>query len=101
MAQLNTNPIRSNGFMNRKPANSIRRLVIVGMAAISASLTTGSIADAAPPHGTLAAAIRTAGLPCAHVIEVQPAGEESWTVHCNSGTYTVARDAQGKLKASR
>ena len=75
--------------------------VAVGMAATGILLAANAVANPAPPHGELAATIRTAGMPCAHVIEVQSAGEDRWSVRCNAGDYTVERDSEGKLKASR
>jgi hypothetical protein len=50
-------------------------------------------------HGTLAAAIRSAGLPCNHVISARSTDENSWIVQCNSGTFEVTRDEDGKLTA--
>jgi hypothetical protein len=87
--------------MTGKQANAKKYLIILGVAATCVCPASAAIADTAPPHGTLAAAIRAAKLPCAHVIEVQPTGEASWSVRCNAGTYSVTRDAEGNLKASR
>lgn len=39
--------------------------------------------------GTLAAAIREAGHPCAHVISKERAGTSVWRVRCNSGNFQV------------
>lgn len=43
-------------------------------------------------HGEMAGIIRSAGYPCAKVIELQPISENSWRVQCNAGNYTVVRD---------
>ncbi|MCB1772593.1 MAG: hypothetical protein KDI88_03175 [Gammaproteobacteria bacterium] len=72
---------------------------VIGAAA-AVLLTGGAMADT-PPHGTLAATIRSADMPCAHVIEVESVGDNRWSVRCNAGTYIVSRNAQGKLVASR
>ncbi len=47
-------------------------------------------------HGEMAGIIRSAGEPCKKVLDMQSAGETSWKVKCNSGTFTVTRDADGK-----
>jgi hypothetical protein len=75
--------------------------VIAGMATTGVLLAANAVASPAPPHGELSATIRTAGMPCAQVIEVKTAGEDRWSVRCNAGDYTVERDSEGKLKASR
>lgn len=60
---------------------------------------TAVLADAGtPPHGELAAAIRSADRPCHHVIAAAPAGKQRWNVQCNAGSYQVSRNAAGKLK---
>jgi len=48
-------------------------------------------------RGDMAAAIRSAGYPCQHVLEMQAAGDNAWRVQCNSGTYQVTRDANGQF----
>jgi hypothetical protein len=60
-----------------------------------------AVADTAPSHGDLAAAIRSADLPCAHVLQVEPAGQNQWLVACNSGRFVVTRAPDGKLSVSR
>ena len=47
--------------------------------------------------GELAAAIRGTNYPCDHVLQMQVAGDNSWFVQCNSGTYQVTRDENGQL----
>ena len=54
-----------------------------------------------PDYGTLAAAIRSANLPCDHVIRVSPAGSNAWNVECNSGQFHVIRNDDGELSATR
>lgn len=53
--------------------------------------------DATPPHGEFAATIRSAGLPCAHVISVEAVGQSAWQVKCNSGVARVVRGEDGQL----
>ncbi len=36
-------------------------------------------------------------LPCDHVLQMQSAGDNSWLVQCNSGTYQVSRDENWQL----
>jgi hypothetical protein len=43
-------------------------------------------------HGETAAAIRSADYPCAHVLALQSAGDNAWSVDCNSGTFLVTRN---------
>ncbi|MFN2140369.1 MAG: hypothetical protein ACK2U5_07800 [Candidatus Promineifilaceae bacterium] len=47
--------------------------------------------------GEMAAAIRGTNYPCDHVLQMQSAGDNSWLVQCNSGTYQVSRDENGEL----
>lgn len=53
-----------------------------------------------PEHGAFAAAIRSAQLPCAHVVEVEAHGSGTWQVKCNAGLYRVVRTADGQLAIS-
>jgi len=48
-------------------------------------------------YGEMAAAIRSADYPCQHVLQLQTTGDNDWLVQCNSGTYQVARDANGQF----
>ena len=48
-------------------------------------------------NGKMAGIIRSANHPCAKVIELQPDGENSWEVKCNSGSFNVTRNANGKF----
>jgi hypothetical protein len=48
-------------------------------------------------NGKLAGIIRSANHPCAKVIELQPNGENSWEVKCNSGSFNVTRNANGEF----
>lgn len=68
-----------------------------GIAAAAALTALPAVADPAPAHGELAAAIRGAEFPCARVLQVSPAGEGRWVVECNSGTFRVTRDADGRF----
>jgi hypothetical protein len=70
---------------------------------LSVVLATGSVGAFAdePDHGTLAAAIRSANLPCNHVIRVTSAGSNAWNVQCNSGKFRVVRDDEGEYSATK
>jgi hypothetical protein len=71
---------------------------LVGMAAISALfLAPGALAEGMD-HGTLAAAIRSADLPCNHVISASQTAENTWSVQCNAGTYEVTREEVSSSK---
>jgi hypothetical protein len=48
-------------------------------------------------NGKMAGIIRSANHPCAKVIELQPDGENSWEVKCNSGSFNVTRNANGEF----
>lgn len=50
-----------------------------------------------PSHGELAAAIRGADRPCAHVQGVKAVGENAWSVQCNSGQFRVIRKKDGSF----
>ena len=54
-----------------------------------------------PAYGTMAAAIRSANFPCAHVQSVQSAGNNSWLVQCNSGSFRVTRDGDGNYAVTK
>jgi len=54
-----------------------------------------------PDYGTLAAAIRSADYPCAHVQSVNSAGGNAWRVQCNSGRFLVTRTGDGKYSVSK
>jgi hypothetical protein len=48
-------------------------------------------------NGKMAGIIRSANHSCAKVIELQPDGKNSWKVKCNSGSFKVTRNANGKF----
>jgi hypothetical protein len=48
-------------------------------------------------NGKMAGIIRSANHSCAKVIELQPDREKSWKVKCNSGSFNVTRNANGKF----
>ncbi len=48
-------------------------------------------------HGEMAGIIRSAGHPCAKVLELQSTSENSWKVQCNSGSFNVTRNEDGKF----
>ncbi len=51
-------------------------------------------------NGKMAGIIRSANHPCAKVIELQPDGENSWKVKCNSGSFNVTRNATGQFSVN-
>lgn len=63
-------------------------LAIVGSAGVAAQ----EIAD-----GTLAAAIRSSGHACSHVVETVNEGPSTWKVKCNAGTYRVSKNPDATL----
>jgi hypothetical protein len=64
---------------------------------LAADQDSGNDPAAIPPHGEFAAAVRSAGYPCAHVIAIDPVRTGLWSVRCNAGYYTVKRDETGRL----
>jgi hypothetical protein len=54
-----------------------------------------------PAHGELAAAVRSAGLPCAHVTGVEALADGRWSVQCNAGTYLVTRTKDGGFSVAK
>jgi len=74
--------------------------------AFSCSVILGSMVCAAASaadvsHGEMAAAIRSANLPCAHVLKIDTLGDEVWVVQCNSGTFRVSRDKGGGFQVTQ
>ena len=51
-------------------------------------------------NGQMAGIIRSANHPCAKVLDLQPTGENSWKVQCNSGSFNVARNANGQFSVN-
>lgn len=68
---------------------------------IANASASGAPSVATPAHGEFAAAIRSAGLPCSHVVDVESLGESAWHVRCNAGEYRVDRSAEGTLSVVR
>lgn len=62
---------------------------------LSAGLAISAVASGEVSHGEMAAEIRSAGYPCAHVLNVEDMGGTTWVVKCNSGTFNVSRDQEG------
>ena len=77
-------------------AHPIRKLA--GITAVSWLVLTSAAFAQEMDHGTLAAAIRSADLPCNHVISARQTSENTWNVQCNSGTYEVTRDEVSSSK---
>jgi hypothetical protein len=64
---------------------------------IAGSLVSNPLAAAEVSHGEMAAAIRSASYPCAHVRKIDRASDNAWVVECNSGTFRVSRDQDGRF----
>jgi hypothetical protein len=80
----------------------LMRYAIRSSGALFATVAIGlSAAPATPSHGEMAAAIRSANLPCHHVISIQAASENRWEVRCNSGDFLVTRSSNGEWSAAR
>jgi len=52
-------------------------------------------------HGEMQAAIRSANFSCKQVINLESSGDNAWTVKCNSGSFRVTRDQNGKFAVSK
>jgi hypothetical protein len=68
---------------------------------ILGSLVSAPVSAADVSHGEMAAAIRSADLPCAHVLKIDDLGDGVWIVQCNSGTFRVSRDKHGSLQVKQ
>jgi len=78
-----------------------RACVLAGCLASAAALAAEESSTVTPAHGELAAAVRSAGLPCAHVTGVNALTDDRWSVTCNAGTYTVIRAEDGGLSVAQ
>lgn len=86
--------------MNRNRYNRMKSFAISCVAmALSANALPANATEMT--HGEMAAAIRGANYPCAHVIGLENAGENAWSVECNSGKFRVSRDPDGNFTVSR
>lgn len=68
---------------------------------IAGSLIFAPVAAADVSIGEIAGAIRSANYPCAHILEVDPAGDNSWVVQRSSGTFKVFRDQDGRFEVTQ
>jgi hypothetical protein len=68
-------------------------LSVLALSALTLGAATSLASPPAPAeeveNGTLAAAIRDSGQPCARVIEKEHQGGSLWVVRCNSGRFQV------------
>ena len=69
---------------------------IVSGSSADEGIVSGASADEMS-NGKMAGIIRSAKHPCAKVIKLQPSGENSWEVKCNSGSFNVTRNANGEF----
>lgn len=86
--------------MKSRAGTSLKSGLILLLSSMLAMASVSAFADE-PDHGTLAAAIRSANLPCNHVIRVTSAGSNAWDVKCNSGKFHVVRDDEGEYSATK
>ena len=86
--------------MQKNRYNHLKYLAIscVAMAASANALLANATEVT---HGEMAAAIRSANYPCAHVIGLESAGQNAWSVQCNSGKFRVSRDQDGNFTVSQ
>jgi hypothetical protein len=68
---------------------------IVSGVSADESIVSGASAEGMS-NGKMGGIIRSANHPCAKVIKLQPDGESSWRVKCNSGSFNVNRSVNGK-----
>lgn len=94
---------RLSGDPDMQQAKRHNNLISIATSfAMTALLVIAPQANAAEmSHGEMAAAIRSANYPCAHVLGVQNAGENAWSVECNSGKFRVSRDQDGNYTVSQ
>jgi hypothetical protein len=86
----------------RQPKHHRNLLFAAVPAAMLVTLTAAPLVNAAEmTHGEMAAAIRSANYPCAHVQALESAGEEAWSVQCNSGKFRVSRDKDGNFTVTQ
>jgi hypothetical protein len=77
-------------------AQHLNRLISATISSTCCMLAIAPQAMAAEmTHGEMAAAIRSADYPCAHVLGLKSTGDRAWSVDCNSGTYLVTREEDG------
>ena len=75
----------------------MKKLSIIGLSILL--YATGLNAEEIT-HGEMAAAIRSADFPCAHVLELQKTGKNTWKVACNAGPYIVSKSSDGQYTVS-
>lgn len=86
--------------MRCKSSRGLKAGLLLLISSVLAGASVSALADE-PDYGTLAAAIRSANLPCDHVIRVTPAGSNAWSVQCNSGKFHVIRNDDGEYSAMK
>lgn len=70
------------------------------LCSVLGAVSANALADE-PEYGEMAAAIRSANYPCAHVIHVSSVSSKSWNVECNSGHFRVTRDEEGDYTVTK
>ncbi len=78
------------------PLRTLKALIIVLLIMV---FVPQSLADEMS-HGEMAGIIRSADHPCTRVLDLQSSGENAWKVQCNSGSFIVIRDADGRYSVT-
>ena len=65
--------------------------IIIGMITL---MSVSGIVAAEMTHGEMAGIIRSAEHPCTQVLHLEEIDKNSWKVECNSGEYTVQKNAE-------
>lgn len=68
---------------------------------MAGGLVSAPLAAAEVSHGEMAGAIRSANYPCAHVVKIDRTGDNAWVVQCNSGTFRVSREPDGRFNVTQ
>lgn len=85
----------------RLSAATCRSCLLAGLVSLVVIAGPTALANATPSYGEMAAVIRSADLPCAHVLSVDPIDTDRWSVRCNSGSFEVVRGEDGRLRVSK
>ena len=79
----------------------LQKSVVISCVLIVFLMKASWVSASEMTHGEMRAAIRSANLPCANVINLKSAGDNSWIVECNSGKFRVTRDNNGQFTVSQ
>ena len=76
-----------NRLLHGAAASALLGVLVIAPLAHAAEMT----------HGEASAVIRSANYPCAHVQELEGAGDNAWSVQCNSGKFRISRNQDGEF----